>query len=446
MDQSYDMERQRTVHSNQDYCLKFDSRNHYSESSVGYMLSNDPREREDERDRKRRKSQRKLRLQGDIVSPSDNDGDHYGDDNHGYNPQDIIEQDHQSLGTQDRNQGVNPLYVKSERPLCSNYLVAAEKATAATTATDTTAATAKRTERKSGERTTEGSTTTAPTARPKRHRHTTDLSPSISTSLSNDKFTLPPSNDTNTKGTTMSTLPTQPLQPPQPPPQQQQHPLSLERKFQTDLVPIVLSVAKYDFLLLQLPLEFQSHVNETTQTFIQQKVIEETYEGQRCEQKSSDKQKDRAAEFRHELGYVTNLTALFDNDNILDLSIRKFFTMVRTDEDLIEVHNFGNVDELVLEIPQLDISITEDSAYSNDILLNDFTKIYNALKYKTLNGFSYPSYLNFRITSQRRFITSFNGLNDMIRAGYGFENCSYGNKLEVLENNIMGGPSPEKDH
>lgn len=178
-------------------------------------------------------------------------------------------------------------------------------------------------------------------------------------------------------------------------------------------VPIVLSVAGNDFLLLQINEQLQ--YGESSRRKVNARTPEETQESE------------------HENAYITNLMALFDNDKILNLSLRKLFSIIRTDDDLIELHEFGEIDELVLEIPQLNIRISEDNVYCRDILINDFTRIFNALKYKTLSSLMCPTYLNFRVSTQRRFITTFNALNDLIRAGFGFENITTSKKRR-LEN------------
>ncbi|EGV62114.1 hypothetical protein PSN45_000826 [Yamadazyma tenuis] len=116
------------------------------------------------------------------------------------------------------------------------------------------------------------------------------------------------------------------------------------------------------------------------------------------------------------------LMALFENTSLLESSIGELFEIIRTDDDLVELHNYTKMDELVLTIPELNgIKISEDNIYTRNILINDFTKMFNALTYKTASEDLNFSHLNFSISVQPRFITDFNALNDSIRRGHGFE-------------------------
>lgn len=157
-------------------------------------------------------------------------------------------------------------------------------------------------------------------------------------------------------------------------------------KIATLPVPIILSIQNHNFLLLQLSDKFHRQ--------------------------------------HPHLHQISNLTTLFDNNSILNISINNLFSIIRTDEDLIELFEFSELEELTLDIPQLDISISEDSVYSRHIMVNDFTKIYNALKVNSKG--EVPICLTFLVGKQRRFITRFNGLNDMVRGREGFEGLDPG--------------------
>ncbi|CAH6723851.1 hypothetical protein CLIB1444_21S00804 [[Candida] jaroonii] len=104
---------------------------------------------------------------------------------------------------------------------------------------------------------------------------------------------------------------------------------------------------------------------------------------------------------------LTRLVALYDS-NILDYDIVKLFNLIRTDDDLIELHNLTDREEMVLKIPALDIVITEDNIYARDIKVSDFLVIFKGLK---LGG-----NLKFIIDRKERFITRFNDLHDEIRS------------------------------
>lgn len=103
---------------------------------------------------------------------------------------------------------------------------------------------------------------------------------------------------------------------------------------------------------------------------------------------------------------LTKLVALYDS-NILDYNIVKLFDLIRTDDDLIELHNLTDREEMVLKIPALDIIITEDNIYARDIKVSDFLVIFKGLK---IDG-----NLKFIIDRKERFITRFNDLHDEIR-------------------------------
>lgn len=153
---------------------------------------------------------------------------------------------------------------------------------------------------------------------------------------------------------------------------------------------------------------------------------------------------------------IKHLTPLFDDPKILEHSIGELFEIIRTDDDLLEMHEFTEYDELVLRIPELDdITITEDNIYCRNILINDFTKVLNALVFKTRNYGDLESVsLHLEITSQPRFITNFNNLNDLIRLGYGLDRIAYRKKLydnltntsDVGKEQDLNKPNDTNDH
>lgn len=121
---------------------------------------------------------------------------------------------------------------------------------------------------------------------------------------------------------------------------------------------------------------------------------------------------------------VSHLVSLYDDNEILKLTIEEFFGLMRTNEDLNEIHQFTVNKELVLVIPELNLSITEDNIYSRDITIEDFIVSFENLNSNSINDGEELVYksLSFLLTSQTRFITNFNNLTESIRRGKGF-NC-----------------------
>lgn len=200
---------------------------------------------------------------------------------------------------------------------------------------------------------------------------------------------------------------------------------SIPSYVENQLVPIILCVKDTNFLLSLIGDEDDDH-DVSVSSLIDPT---ETLEKQNLQPKTN----------LEEFNYLSQLLALFDNNSILDSSIAELFELIREDEDLIEIHNFTEFEELVLTIPELNnITICEDNIYSRNILISDFTKIYNVLRYKTPEGHQLlqKSHLTFNIGSKKRFITDFNALNDLIRCGFGLEktDISKKRKLETDEN------------
>jgi len=120
---------------------------------------------------------------------------------------------------------------------------------------------------------------------------------------------------------------------------------------------------------------------------------------------------------------VSHLVSLYDDHEILKLTIEDFFGLMRTNEDLNEIHQFTVDKELVLVIPELNnLSITEDNIYSRDITIEDFVESFENLKSNSINAGEeiIQNSISFLLTSQTRFITNFNNLSERIREGKGF--------------------------
>ncbi|KAK6457171.1 uncharacterized protein RJT20DRAFT_1748 [Scheffersomyces xylosifermentans] len=118
----------------------------------------------------------------------------------------------------------------------------------------------------------------------------------------------------------------------------------------------------------------------------------------------------------------SHLVSLYDDRNVLHCTVEDFFGLLRSNEDLKEIHDFPLAEEIVLDVPELgNIRITEDNIYSRDVTVNDFIDTFVRLGEKTSDKSKIPETITFNLTTQSRFITSFNKLSEIIREEKGFE-------------------------
>ncbi|KAG5421547.1 hypothetical protein I9W82_000638 [Candida metapsilosis] len=112
---------------------------------------------------------------------------------------------------------------------------------------------------------------------------------------------------------------------------------------------------------------------------------------------------------------------IFEDESSEDISLEEFFGILRT----VPEFNFQLDEEIILSIPQFGgISVTEDNVYCKDLQLSDFFDVYHKLCDCTTEKEKVPKQLDFRLTTQPRFIMRYNSLVDSIKQKRGFENIS----------------------
>lgn len=132
---------------------------------------------------------------------------------------------------------------------------------------------------------------------------------------------------------------------------------------------------------------------------------------------------------------MSHLVSLFEEDGIEECSIEQLFIRLRQQEELRELQFFDEAKELRLELPQLNMSITEDNVYSREVTLADFTLTFRKLRRNTIET-ARPSSFELVISTQIRFITQFNNLAQSIRKGTGFEQAKRLLDVQETENAV----------
>lgn len=118
---------------------------------------------------------------------------------------------------------------------------------------------------------------------------------------------------------------------------------------------------------------------------------------------------------------VSHLVSLYDDTEVLQSTIERFFDKIRANEDLREIQSLPTSVEMVLSVPELGaLTITEDNIYSRDITVLDLVDTFEHLQRCSDASAECPSSLSLCITTQPRFIASFNTLTDLIRRGVGY--------------------------
>lgn len=115
------------------------------------------------------------------------------------------------------------------------------------------------------------------------------------------------------------------------------------------------------------------------------------------------------------------LVSLCDNLAVLKFTLEEFFEFIRLHEDLKEIHEFPISEEIVFDIPELNIRITEDNLYAREVTLDDFIGMFTRLSNATKDETLIPTKISFIVSTQSRFITNFNDISEAIRLQKGFE-------------------------
>lgn len=129
---------------------------------------------------------------------------------------------------------------------------------------------------------------------------------------------------------------------------------------------------------------------------------------------------------------------IFEDEKSEDITLDEFFAILRT----IPEFNFELNDEIILSIPQFGgITVTEDNVYCKDLQLSDFLDVYYKLCDCTTQKEKVPKQLDFKLTTQPRFIMKYNSLVDTVKEKGGFENIS---NVDYVDNEIEGSRKKRK--
>lgn len=119
---------------------------------------------------------------------------------------------------------------------------------------------------------------------------------------------------------------------------------------------------------------------------------------------------------------LSELVELYDDNEVLNLSIGGFFNSIRTNEDICDCFKLESSKELLLSASQLEnVCISEDNIYTKDIKVKDLVLAVNSLANHTEDKSLIPSQITLNLLSQRRFIYDFNLISESIRLKRGFE-------------------------
>lgn len=137
---------------------------------------------------------------------------------------------------------------------------------------------------------------------------------------------------------------------------------------------------------------------------------------------------------------VSHLVSLYDDIEVLQLTIERFFDKIRANEDLREIQSLPTSVEMVLSVPELGaLTITEDNIYSRDITVLDLVDTFEHLQRCSDAPAECPTSLSLCITTQPRFIASFNTLTDLIRRGVGYPHVN-----EAMKHGLEQDEPPNK--
>ncbi|KAI5955916.1 hypothetical protein KGF54_001418 [Candida jiufengensis] len=129
---------------------------------------------------------------------------------------------------------------------------------------------------------------------------------------------------------------------------------------------------------------------------------------------------------------VKTLIPKYD-ESIQSISIEDLFGILRSSSNNNKSFKFDIDQEIILNIPQFsNLTITEDNVYCKDLTIADFFDLYLKLcdctnsKYKD----SIPTFLEFKLSDQQRFITNYNNL---VEQNDGFEQLEPPTKKRRVE-------------
>ncbi|ODV79824.1 uncharacterized protein CANTADRAFT_21107 [Suhomyces tanzawaensis NRRL Y-17324] len=120
-------------------------------------------------------------------------------------------------------------------------------------------------------------------------------------------------------------------------------------------------------------------------------------------------------------------------ERIQALSIEQLFNLIRVDEDIRRAKHIDSDQELILDVLELKLTITEDNFYAREITFGDFLSTFIRLRENCPQPNSIPMRLSLEISSRPRFIGKFNKLSELIRSNKGLEAISDTEVGELLQ-------------
>lgn len=97
---------------------------------------------------------------------------------------------------------------------------------------------------------------------------------------------------------------------------------------------------------------------------------------------------------------VKEMISLFSVEEVASCTLRDIFQLLRNG-DLIDAYSFHAEDELRFDIPQMNLSVTEDNIYARDIKLWELIQTFDQLRQSEATA------LTIHLSTQKRFISQF---------------------------------------
>ncbi|KAK9464775.1 hypothetical protein V1512DRAFT_267427 [Lipomyces arxii] len=110
----------------------------------------------------------------------------------------------------------------------------------------------------------------------------------------------------------------------------------------------------------------------------------------------------------------SDVPQILDDDFMLSQPLEMFFPLLRG----VFSGSVADDSELLLEIPQLKLSVTEDNTYTHEVTVYDLVELYDNLCGAEAEA-KVPSVLEIKLKTQPRFISRFNYISELIRNGHG---------------------------
>lgn len=116
-----------------------------------------------------------------------------------------------------------------------------------------------------------------------------------------------------------------------------------------------------------------------------------------------------------------NVISLFTWDEVLECNIFEFSQVLRQNDGLFSAYNFDPEDEIKLRFQELDLTITEDSKFANELKLSDILMIYFKLRENSVGDEGSERKLTLHVSMQKRFSAQLKKLQALCRDNLGLE-------------------------